>query len=174
MALEGIIHQINIVGGGLQRHEGCQSTQLPMKSSGKKGVIHRKKVGTARTWVNLREQTGNLGNPYLSCHLTAGSWMWIGHMPPIQNLALHQHPPKSLVLTGLKNSAHVSWPSLAWVQTLCPFLFSHLGWEAPIWWVSSDCLIKLICTGYHLGFFFKKENCSTNVLDTFYESVYLL
>lgn len=39
----------------------------------------------------------------------------------IQNPVLHQQPPKTSVLTGLKNSAHVSWPSLAWVQT-CLFL----------------------------------------------------
>lgn len=45
--LGNIIHQINI-GGDLQRHKGYQSTQFPMKSSVKKGVIHRKKVNTAR------------------------------------------------------------------------------------------------------------------------------
>lgn len=43
----------------------------------------------------------------------------------IQNCVPHQRPPKTSVLTRLKNSAHVSWPSLAWVQTLWAFF--------PIW-----------------------------------------
>lgn len=42
MLLEWIIHQVDTVGGDFQRHRGYQSNWLPMKSSGKKVVMHRK------------------------------------------------------------------------------------------------------------------------------------
>lgn len=89
------------------------------------------------------------------CHSLSTGYKICHHL----RTCLHQHPPKTSALTGLKNPAHVSWPRLGWVQRLQFFVFwfffpelrcFHLGFLRFFHiYTARSCPIKLICRVYH-------------------------